>query len=108
MRLDTDDARRADVRRSTRVYQASYAAVVRAAHDVLLDEGVSLVEDRALDDKSWLLIGENDVEKREPKGALVRLYSKRVVATNVAAKDDFTELFDRIDGRLATSNVVAE
>lgn len=97
----------------SRSFNAEYQTVVRAAHGALLKLGLSLEENRAVNDHTWMLVGKNGasltswgeyvrfvIEKQRPQGAIVRLYSERAYAGNVTAKDDFRELFDEMDAQL--------
>ncbi|HWL84587.1 MAG TPA: hypothetical protein VNO21_02225 [Polyangiaceae bacterium] len=102
-----------------RVFTSDYTAVVKAARTALTDEDLSIEDDHAIDEHTWMLIGHDSgnlaswggyirlIVDRQDNGVYVRLSSQKAMATNVTARDDYRDLFDRISAKLPRTASVA-
>ncbi|WP_394846525.1 hypothetical protein LZC95_03565 [Pendulispora brunnea] len=95
-----------------RLFTGEYKTIIQASRKALTDGGLSTELDYAVDDHTWMLLGKDGADmtswgsyvrlvvEKQAGGAYVRLYAKKAMATNVTAKDDYQEVFDRIAANL--------
>lgn len=93
-------------------------SVIAAARRVLLDADMSIEEEYA-DGTTWFIIAKNGssalswgeyvrvgVQPVAVNQSVIRIYSKPVLATNVTAKQEFTELYDKIGAKLGVPTII--
>ncbi|WP_394836099.1 hypothetical protein LVJ94_04240 [Pendulispora rubella] len=95
-----------------RLFTGDYKTIIEASRKALTDGGLDIELNYAVDDHTWMVLGKDGanmtswgsyvrvVVEKQDGGAYVRLYAKKAMATNVTAKDDYREVFDRITANL--------
>jgi len=86
-----------------RTFAASFDLVLKAARESVTQSGLQVEEVNQLDDETWVIIGKKDasawswgelvrvtVQKKSESETLVRVFTKRKLATNITAKGDYS------------------
>lgn len=97
---------------TSRTYEADYDDAVRVAREAMIEAGMIFESASEVDDRTWMMIGKRPtsgfswgelvrvvVQRDEENEREVRIfvYSKRRIATNIAAKGDYaTSILENI------------
>ena len=98
----------------TRIFTGNYDTVLKAARDATVAAGLHLESVDKVDDHTWSLLGKKDmsawsagelvrivIQQTGPDSTAVRIVSKKRVATNVAARGDYSQaIFNDIELKL--------
>jgi hypothetical protein len=87
----------------SRTFTGNYDTILKAARDATVAAGLHLESVEKVDDRTWTLIGKKDasawsagelvrviVQQTGPDSTAVRVISKKRLATNVAARGDYS------------------
>lgn len=98
-----------------RRYQAPVLEVVNAAREAVTGAGIEIKEVQKVDERTWMILGNKSagvaswgelvrvVIEGTERQSIVRVVTKRRLATNVTAEDDWSRsIFDQLELILAT------
>ena len=87
-----------------RIFTASFDRVLKAARESVTQSGLQVEEVNQIDNQTWIIIGKKDasawswgelvrvtVQKKSESETLVRVFTKRKLATNITAKGDYSQ-----------------
>jgi hypothetical protein len=88
----------------SRTFTGNYDSILKAARDATLAAGLHLESVDKADEHTWILVGKKDasawsmgelvrvvVQQTAPDTIAVRIISKKRMATNVAARGDYSQ-----------------
>ena len=88
-----------------KIFVASLDLVLKATQKSVTQSGLQVEEITQLDDETWIIIGNKDtsawswgelvrvtVQKKSETETLVRVFTKRKLATNITAKGDYSQV----------------
>jgi hypothetical protein len=98
----------------SRTFIGKYDMILNAARDATVAAGLHLESVDKVDDHTWALLGKKDasawsagelvrvvVQQTGPDSTAVRIISKKRIATNIAARGDYSQaIFNDIELRL--------
>ena len=98
----------------SRTFTGNYDTILKAARDATVAAGLHLESVDKVDDHTWTLLGKKDssawsagelvrvvVQQTGPDSTAVRIISKKRIATNVAARGDYSRaIFNDIELKL--------
>ncbi len=86
-----------------RIFTASFDRVLKATREAVIQSGLQIEEVNQIDNQTWIIIGKKDVsawswgelvrvtvQKKSKSETLVRVFTKRRLATNFTAKGDYS------------------
>jgi len=99
---------------ASRTFTGNYDTILKAAQDATVASGLHLESVDKVDDHTWTLIGKKDasawsagelvrvvIQQTGPDSTAVRIISKKRMATNIAARGDYSQaIFNDIELKL--------
>ncbi len=97
-----------------RIFTADYNRVLKVAQEAVVEAGLMIEDVNQVNDKAWMIIGKKGasgwsvgelvrvvVEEMNDAKTIVRVYTKRRLATNITAKGDYSQsILSNIDLKL--------